>query len=99
MGHPNPYARIRLTALVFPVGLDQLRDRFLGSLVNHLDQHLGLAQMRRMSRAAPLHMRFGARCDYLLILRGGSLVVLTDEVRGWDVAPGGAGQLGSLYTI
>ncbi len=99
MGHPHPYARIRHTSLVLPARLDRVRNCFLGSLVNLLDQHLGLAQMRRMSRAAPFHMRFGARCNYLLILRRGSMVVLTDEVRGWDVAPGGAGQLRSLYTI
>ena len=96
MGHPHPYARIRHTSLVLPAGLDRFRDCFLGSLVNLLDQHLGLAQMRRVSRAAPFHMRFGARCNYFLILRRGSMVVLTDGVRGWDVAPGGAGQLRSL---
>ena len=52
-----------------------------------------------MSRAALFHMRFGARCECLLIRRRYSPIVLADEVGGWDIAPGGASELGSLHRI
>ena len=52
-----------------------------------------------MSRVALFHLRFGTRCEHLLVLRGSSLIVLADEISGWNVAPGGASGLGSLHPI
>ena len=52
-----------------------------------------------MPRAALFHMGIGARCECLLKLRRSSLIVLADEVGGWDIAPGGASELGSLHRI
>lgn len=52
-----------------------------------------------MSRAALFHLRFGARCKHLLVLRGNGLVTLTDEIGGRNIAPGGARELGSLHPI
>lgn len=74
-------------------------DRLLRSLVNLFNEHLGLTQVWRMSRAAPFHLRFGARCEHLLVLSGSSLIVLADEVGRWNIAPGGASELGSLHLI
>lgn len=79
--------------------LGQSCDRLLSSLVNLVNKHLRLAQMWRMSRGAFLHPRFGARGEHLLVLGRSSVVVLADEVGGWDVAPGGTSELGSLHPI
>lgn len=98
----SPIAFI-LVADIGPLGtpiyifLGHPRDRLLRSLVNLLNKHFGLAQVRRMSRAALFHMRLGARCEHLLHCRRNSLVVLADEVGGWNIAPGGTGELGSLH--
>ena len=52
-----------------------------------------------MSRAAFFDLRFGACSEHLLVLRRSSVVVLADEVGGWDVTPGGTRELGSLHPI
>ena len=67
--------------------------------MNLLDKHLWLAQLWRMSRAALLHLRIGACCKLLLILRGSSVIILADEVGGRDIPPGGARKLGRLHQV
>lgn len=67
--------------------------------MNLLNKHVGLAQVWRMARVALLHMRFGARCEHLLVLNGNSLIIFGDEVGGWDITPGGASEFRGLYRI
>ena len=88
-----------LVALVLVPELGYLCDCLLRSLVDLLNKHPRLAQMWRVSRAAPFHLRLGACCKHFLVLRGSSVIILADEVGGRDVAPGGARELGSLYPI
>lgn len=92
----------KLEAIQFPISLSSTTissDRLLRSLVNLSNKHLRLAQVRRMSRAAPFHLRFGARCEHLLVLRGSTPIVFADEVGRWNIAPGGVSELGSLHLM
>lgn len=74
-------------------------NRLLRSLVDLFNEQSGLTQLWRMSGAAPLHLRFGSRCEHLLILSGDGLIVLADEVGRWNITPGGASELGCLHLV
>ena len=91
----------QLGALGFPIYVfrTQVCNSFLSSLVDLFNKHIRLAQMWRMSRAALFHLRLGHCCKRFLVLSGDSLIILTDEVGRWNIAPGSASELGRLHTV
>lgn len=67
--------------------------------MNLSNKHLRPAQMWRMSRTASSHLRSSARREHLLVLKRSRLIVLTNEIGGWNVAPGGTSEFGLLHQI